>query len=148
MLIREWKIDDLEGIIKLLYQMNEALDEDQVFVENNVAEHFIKMEKQKETYENYVIEEDHKIIGYMSLLFYRSIYHRKGTAQINELIIDHEHRNKGIGKELLLYGIRRAQERGMDEIEIGVEKENSKAIKFYKENGIEEEYLLLGKEFE
>lgn len=66
----------------------------------------------------------------MSLLFYRSLYHKNGTAQVNELIIDKAYRNKGLGKELLKFGIRRAQERGMDEMEIGVEKENNKAIKF------------------
>ena len=148
MLIREWKITDLDVIVKLLTQMNEALGEDQVLIESNIKEHFVRMEEQKETYENYVLEEEQKIIGYMSLLFYRSLYHKKGTAQINELIVDEENRNKGLGKELLQYGIKRAQEREMDEIEIGVEKENIKAIKFYKDNGIEEEYLLLGKEFE
>lgn len=148
MLIREWRINDLDEIIKLLTQMNEALGEDQVLIESNIKEHFVKMEAQKDTYENYVLEEEQKIIGYMSLLFYRSLYHKKGTAQVNELIIDKEHRNIGLGKELLQYGIKRAQEREMDEIEIGVEKENIKAIKFYKDNGIEEEYLLLGKEFE
>jgi ribosomal protein S18 acetylase RimI-like enzyme len=148
MLIREWKITDLDAIIKLLTQMNEALSEDQELEESNIREHFVKMEEQKDTYENYVLEEEQKIIGYMSLLFYRSLYHKEDTAQVNELIIDKEYRNKGLGKELLQYGIKRAQEREMDEIEIGVEKENIKAIKFYKDNGIEEEYLLLGKEFE
>ena len=148
MLIRECKINDLDEIIKLLTQMNEALCEDQELIESNIKEHFVKMEEQKDTYENYVIEEGQEVIGYMSLLFYRSLYHKKGTAQVNELIIDKEHRNKGLGKELLQYGIKRAQEREMDEIEIGVEKENTKAITFYKNNGIKEEYLLLGKEFE
>ena len=130
MLIREWKINDLDEIIKLLTQMNEALSEDQELEESNIREHFVKMEEQNDTYENYVLEEEQKIIGYMSLLFYRSLYHKKGTAQVNELIIDKEHRNKGLGKKLLQYGIKRAQEREMDEIEIGVEKENIKAIKF------------------
>ena len=82
----------------------------------------------------------------MSLLFYRSLFYKVGTTQVNELIIDKAYRNKGYGKELLEYGIKRAVERGMDEIEIGVEKENKKAIEFYKRNGIEEEYYLLGKE--
>ena len=148
MIIREWTINDLDRIMKLLTQMNEALSENQSLLEINIKEHFVKMEQQKEIYENYVVEEKQKVIGYISLLFYRSLFHKKGTAQVNELIIDKEYRNKGLGRTLLEYGIRRAKERGMDEIEIGVEKENIKAIKFYKDNGIKEEYLLLGKEFD
>ena len=146
MTIRKWNVNDIDQIMDLLSQMNEALDEDQEINTENVNIHFAKMEEQKDTYENYVLEKDNKVIGYMSLLFYRSLFHKVGTAQVNELIVDKAFRNKGYGKELLEYGIKRAIEKGMDEIEIGVEKENKKAIEFYKRNGIEEEYLLLGKE--
>ena len=146
MTIRKWNVNDVDEIMNLLQQMNEALDEEQEINIENVSVHFTKMEEQKDTYENYVIDKENKVIGYMSLLFYRSLFHKVGTTQVNELIIDKAFRNKGYGKELLEYGIKRAIERGMDEIEIGVEKENKKAIEFYKRNGIEEEYYLLGKE--
>ena len=126
--------------------MNEALDEQQEINIESINVHFKKMEELKNVYENYVLEKDNKVIGYISLLFYRSLFHKVGTAQVNELIIDKAYRNKNYGKELLEYGVKRAVDRGMDEIEISVEKENRKAIEFYKRNGIEEEYLLLGKE--
>ena len=146
MTIRKWNVNDIDQIMDLLTQMKETLDEDQEIYTEKVNVHFAKMEEQKDTYENYVLEKDNKVIGYMSLLFYRSLFHKAGTAQVNELIVDKTFRNKGYGKELLEYGIKRAIEKGMDEIEIGVEKDNKKAIEFYKRNGIEEEYLLLGKE--
>ena len=146
MTIRKWKINDLDEIMNLLQQMNEALDEQQEINIESINVHFKTMEELNDVYENYVLEKDNKVIGYMSLLFYRSLFHKVGTAQINELIIDKEYRNKSYGKELLEYGVKRAVESGMDEIEIGVEKENKKAIEFYKKNGIKEEYLLLGKE--
>ena len=146
MTIRKWNINDLDEIINLLQQMNEALDEQQEINIESINVHFKKMEELKNVYENYVLEKDNKVIGYISLLFYRSLFHKVGTAQVNELIIDKAYRNKNYGKELLEYGVKRAVDRGMDEIEISVEKENRKAIEFYKRNGIEEEYLLLGKE--
>ena len=146
MTIRKWNVSDLEEIMNLLQQMNEAFGEQQEINTESINVHFRKMEELKDVYENYVLEKDNKVIGYMSLLFYRSLFHKVGTAQINELIIDKAYRNKSYGKELLEYGVKRAVERGMDEIELGVEKENKKAIEFYKKNGIKEEYLLLGKE--
>ncbi len=146
MTIRKWKVSDLDEIMNLLQQMNEALDEQQEINTESINVHFKKMEELNDVYENYVLEKDNKVIGYISLLFYRSLFHKVGTAQINELIIDKAYRNKSYGKVILEYGVKRAVERGMDEIELGVEKENKKAIEFYKKNGIKEEYLLLGKE--
>ena len=146
MIIRKWTEDDLKDIITLLHQLNETLEEGQELKEETIKQHFKEMEDNKDIYENYVIIDKDKVVGYMSLFFYRSLYHKEGTAQINELIIDKEYRNKGYGKELLEFGVQRAEDRNMDEIEIGVEKSNNKALEFYKRNGIEEEYLLLGKE--
>ena len=49
---------------------------------------------------------------------------------------------------LLEVVIQEAKKREMDEIEVGVMKDNPKPIKFYKDNGINDEYLILGMEFE
>ncbi len=35
----------------------------------------------------------------------------------------------------------------MDEIEVGTETDNAAARRFYKKNGFDEEYVLLGMEF-
>ncbi|MDY0095956.1 MAG: GNAT family N-acetyltransferase [Candidatus Vecturithrix sp.] len=76
------------------------------------------------------------------------MYHKQGTALINELIVSKAYRNQKIGEQLLQYGINAARERGMDEIEVGVMKDNSGAIRFYKKHGITAEYVLLGLEFD
>jgi ribosomal protein S18 acetylase RimI-like enzyme len=147
MIIRKWGNNDLEAVLQLLNELNDALNEDQQISRESIQSQYSEMEKQSDIYENYVYEDETKIKGFISLLHYRSVYHKKGTTQINELIVGKEYRKNGIGKELLEYAIKRAKENGMDEIEIGVMKENTKAIEFYKRNGINEEYLLLGKEF-
>lgn len=41
-----------------------------------------------------------------------------------------------------------ARVRGMDEIEVGTERENSGAQRFYRRCGFDEEFVLLSKEFE
>ena len=146
MTIRKWTEADLGQIQGLLRQMEETIGNGPILDEDTLLRHFKAMEENTDVYENYVVTDNGSVVGYMSLLFYRSLFHAEGTAQINELVVDGEHRNKGYGKALLQFGIQRAKDRGMDEIEIGVEKENVKALDFYKRNGIEEEYVLLGRE--
>lgn len=85
--IREWEINDLEKIMGLFLELNEALDEDQYIDKTNILVHFYEMKNHPEVYKNYVYEIDNKIVGFLSLIFYRSIYHKIGTAQINELIV-------------------------------------------------------------
>lgn len=145
--IRQWRKEDIDSIIDLLYALNASLGEDQEIEKGNVVTHFQRMQHYPDIYENLVYEEDGNIIGFISILYYRSVYHRVGTALINELIVSENHRNKNIGKKLLETAIAHARQRGMDEIEVGVMKDNTNAIRFYKKNGVNEEYYLLGKEF-
>lgn len=81
------------------------------------------------------------------MVFYKTVFHRGGTALINELIVTRKHRGRGIGTKLVEAAVREAKARGMDEIEVGTEKGNGRAIGFYQANGFDEEYVLLGREF-
>jgi len=94
--------------------------------------------------ECYVYENEGEIIGFISLIFYITIFHKVGTVLINELIVNERHRNQQVGKQLLEYAISESSKRGIDEIEVGVMKNNESAIRFYKQNGLNEEYYLLG----
>ena len=146
-MIREWQEKDIGEITILLNQLENDLNENNEIMSEAVYEHYKKMKK-NEVYASYVYEEQNNVVGFISVVFYRSVFHKNGTALVNELVIDNMHRGKGIGKKLLDYAINEALIREMDEIEVGVMKENKKAIHFYKSNGMNEEYYLLGKEFE
>jgi ribosomal protein S18 acetylase RimI-like enzyme len=147
-MIRKWKLDDIESITSLLNQLSKDLGEGDIYKSKNVKKHYLEMLKDKKTYEAYVYVKDKVIIGFISIIYYKSVFHKVGTALINELVVVSDYRNMGIGKELIAFAIMRAKTKKMDEIEVGVMKENEGAIKFYKKNGFDEEYLLLGKEFE
>jgi ribosomal protein S18 acetylase RimI-like enzyme len=84
------------------------------------------------------------VVGMISMVFYSSALHRTGTALINELIVAPGYRSKGIGTQLLTPCVDLAKKRGFDEIEVGVEKANTTAAAFYRRNGIDKEYILLG----
>ncbi len=146
-MIRKCKIADLKDIVTLLNQLSQELNEENAYQLKDIKKQFKKLLKEKSNYENYVYIFDKKVVGFISILYYKSIFHRVGTALINELIIEKSYRGKGFGKELIEYAIQRAITKNMDEIEVGVMKENFSAIEFYKKNGFDEEYLLLGKEF-
>jgi ribosomal protein S18 acetylase RimI-like enzyme len=145
--IRSWRAEDLPQVTALLAELDDALGETQEVGLADVERQFRLMEADPATYASFVCEEDGSIKGFISLLFYRSVYHREGTAQINELVVARDSRGRGIGKALLGCAAAIARSRNMDEIEVGVMKDNEKAIRFYKSHGLDEEYLLLGKEF-
>lgn len=146
-MIRAWQKKDIEQITSLLNQLKHDLHENNDISPDNVHEQYKKM-KGNDVYTSYVYEDNNKVIGFVSVIYYRSVFHKKGTALINELVVEKENRGKGIGKKLLDYIIKEALVMEMDEIEVGVMKENENAISFYKKNGMDEEYYLLGKEFD
>lgn len=145
--IRSWRKEDLPGVTAILAELDDALGETQAVAVADVERQFRLMESEPGTYANLVCEADGAVKGFLSLLFYRSVYHREGTAQINELVVSKDSRGRGIGEALLGRAIALARARNMDEIEVGVMKDNEKAIRFYKRHGLDEEYFLLGKEF-
>jgi ribosomal protein S18 acetylase RimI-like enzyme len=146
-MIRKWEEKDITQITELLDQLEKDLKEETKILLETVREHYNKMRK-NEVYESFVYEENKQVIGFISVVFYRSVLHRNGTALVNELIVDKKFRGKRIGKKLIDCVIKEALIMEMDEIEVGVMKENTDAIRFYKANGMDEEYYLLGKEFE
>ncbi len=131
-------LDDLNNVVRIKHEINEK-DLDSIYV---------NMEKYPEIYSNYVAIENDKIVGFLSLIFYKTFLHMGGTALINEFVVSNSHRNKGIGKRLIQKAFESAISRGMDEIEVGTEISNTKAQNFYKKTGFNEEFVLLGREFD
>ena len=147
MAIRKWRVEDLPRIVELLGQLAADLGEEFELAPEDARAQFDAM-RDEGTYECFVHEERGSILGFVSVLYYRSLFHRKGTGLVNELVVDRGRRGAGIGEGLLRFVVGRIEEGGWDEVEVGVERENRRAIEFYKRNGLDEEYLLLGREFE
>jgi ribosomal protein S18 acetylase RimI-like enzyme len=145
--IRAWEERDIPAVAGLLRQLEAALGEAPTATLEGVRAQFARM-GDRAFYECYVHEAEEGVAGFLSLVFYRSPLHREGTALVNELVVDQGLRGRGIGQELLRHAVTRARARGMDEIEVGVERGNAAALAFYRRNGIAEEYVLLGREFD
>jgi GNAT superfamily N-acetyltransferase len=147
MTVRPCEDKDLPDVVELITQLAEVSTGGKEFQVNSFRKMFQKMEALPEMYANYVYESDGKVAGFISVVFYMTFFHRVGTAQVNELVVDKHSRGQGIGQALMQAAEQEARRRGMDELEVGTEQENLSARQFYRKYGFDEEYVLFGMEF-
>jgi len=145
-MIREWRENDIGQVTSILCEHEGSSSERKTVDLENVYEHFKEMEN-NELYASFVYEIDTQIAGFISVVFYRSVLQKKGKALVNELAVRDDEEGAEIGRKLLDHVIKEAIRREMDQIEVGVIKENFQAIQFYKSSGISMEHFLLGREF-
>ncbi len=145
--IRTIKEQDISAVRSLILQLASDLGEVFDLDHAHYLLQYEAMQQYPDIYRNVVYCIDDEVVGFISLVFYRSFFHKKGTVLVNELVVSRKYRNQRIGKALIEHAMAVAQEVGYDEIEVGVMKENEGALAFYRRNGFDEEYLLLGKEF-
>lgn len=146
-IIRLCTRDDLPAVVGLMAELREVARGEEVNI-SDVSKAFSEMERRPEVYLNLIAEIAGKVVGFISVIFYRTLFHKGGTALINELIITRTERGKGLGRHLVQKVKEEALKRGLDELEVGTEKTNEAAQRFYRKCGFDEEYVLLGMEFE
>ncbi|MBS4040129.1 MAG: GNAT family N-acetyltransferase [Flavobacteriales bacterium] len=145
--IRTCTQEDIHQIIGLMKELKAFASTSSDFIEEDINSILKEMEMKPDIYINLVAEINGLVVGFISVIFYKTLYHKGGTALINELIINQNYRDKGIGR-LLVENIKsEAIRRGMDELEVGTELDNKVAQSFYKKCGFDEEFLLLGMVF-
>ena len=148
MTVRLCEEKDLPVVVNLITQLADVATGGKDFDVVRFRDLFRKMSAQPDVYANFVYEVDGKVAGFLSMVFYMTFFHRVGTAQVNELVVADGYRGQGIGQALMKAAEDEARKRGMDELEVGTEKENVKAQAFYRKYGFDEEYVLFGMEFE
>jgi ribosomal protein S18 acetylase RimI-like enzyme len=139
--------EDLPAVVDLITQLAVVSGIKKEFSVSQFERLLTDMQSKPDSYANYVYLMEDKVVGFISVVFYQTFFHRVGTAQVNELVIDGYHRGMGIGKALMTAAENEARKRGMDELEVGTEKDNLEAQQFYRKYGFNEEYILFGKEF-
>ncbi len=146
--IRPFEPRDLPEANRLIRQLGVDVGFSQTMTPEQLEDGFTAMQKYPDLYTTLVAVQDGRVVGMISLLFYRVWLHPGGTALINELIVAQGYRGQGIGAQLIRAAIQAARARGLDEIEVGTERTNLGAQRFYKRCGFDQEYVLLGMEFE
>lgn len=146
--VRPMQPNDLPALEGLIAQLTAAVESAHTSSQAQMATVLANMDAHPEMYLTLVAEEDGIVLGMLALVFYRVWFHPGGTALITELVVDERQRGKGVGAKLIAAAVETARARGMDEIEVGTERRNQGAQRFYRRCGFDEEYVLLGMEFE
>ncbi|KLU61541.1 putative acetyltransferase [Peptococcaceae bacterium CEB3] len=141
--IRLCQMADLPEVAVLMSELREVARGGEIDVAQ-IRTLFSEMEKLPEVYLNLIAETAEGVVGYLSVVFYKTVFHKGGTALINELIVTQSQRGKGIGCALVKKAKEEALARGLDEIEVGTENTNESAQRFYRACGFTEESLLMG----
>jgi len=126
--IRRITLDDLDRVFELL---------------NVLYENKLKYEKFKEIYklklndENsyYIVAiEENKIIGILTSELQVKLHRAKKQSFIEDLIVDKDYRNKGIGKALLQNAVEYAKNNDCEVVELTSYIKNENAHRFYENN--------------
>lgn len=146
--VRALESRDLERLVSLMEELAESARAGASFSVERFEPIFRAMQERPDTYLNLVATAGGEVAGFVSVVFYRSFFHRVGTALINELVVAQSRRGEGIGARLIAAVKAEAQRREMDEVEVGTETANRAARDFYHKQGFDEEYLLLEMELD
>lgn len=84
-----------------------------------------------------VLENENKeVIGTLQLSFIQYLTYQGGIrAQIEAVRIHHDHRGKGIGKQLFNWAINRAKQRKAHVVQLTTDKKRPEALRFYEKLG-------------
>ncbi len=148
MTVRPCTETDIPEVLRLLQVLEDDLGFDDAIDPANAAAMFRRMQAAPEFYAVFVAESDGRIAGVVTMAFFETLIHRKGTALINELVVDRDLRGRNTGALLVERCFQESQARGYDEINVGVLERNVRAIEFYKRCGFDTEHVLLEKEFD
>lgn len=149
MIIREMRKDDLSAVWGLLRQLAEVLEDDEPLPAlARLGELYDEMARLPQVYYNCVAEDDERVVGFLSLMCYRTFFHTGGTALINELVVAEDYRGRGVGRRLIAHAVEAARDRAVDEIDVSTEFINEKAQQFYQACGFDGEFLLLSRDLE
>ena len=141
-LIRKANESDLLSIKKLMDELVEAMDKTEDIDPQLILENCQNLLRYPNSY-LLVAEIEDNIVGFINFTTRKTVLHPGLSGLIDELVITKSHRNKGIGKQLLLAAIEKCKQLGCCEVEVSTENVNSKARKFYKRCGFTECGVLL-----
>lgn len=142
-MIREMNLNDYEDVKILVRQIHELHLSNRPDIYND-GESFPKECFEKVLSDvnnlNYVYVENKKIVGVLNATLQHTnplpIIKLRTFYFIENIVVDKNHRRKGIAKKLFNYLTLKAKENNIDSIELNVWSFNTEAIKFYESMGM------------
>jgi ribosomal protein S18 acetylase RimI-like enzyme len=87
-------------------------------------------------------------VALLSYAIVPGLFHAGDSGIIEALVVAEGRRSEGIGRQLLMAGVRKLEEAGCAEISISVEADNEAAQKLYLDAGLTEASVYLEKHIE
>ena len=139
--IRELSIHDVKGLTNLLEQLWIGKYIDSVAVKQIIEKGLIN------DYQMYICATDNeKLIGYCSLTIKNNLWTLANLGNVDELVVDSEYRNRGIGKMLMNEIEKIAKNHGCKRLELDSAFHRTIAHDFYERQGFEKRAYLFSKE--
>lgn len=126
--IRRITLNDLDRVFELLNELYENKLKYEIF------ERSYKLKLNDENSYYIVAIEDNKIIGVLTSELQVKLHRAKKQSFIEDLIVDKDHRSKGVGKALLENAVEYAKNNDCEVIELTSYIKNENAHKFYENN--------------
>lgn len=127
--IRKARKEDLDSVYRMVCELEEEelnRDEFENIFKNNLDS--------KDVY--YVVAEvKKKVVGFISLHVQKILHHTGAVAEVQELFVEFDLRGQGVGKKLVKYVEKIAQERGCKLFEVACRLKSESAHKFYQREG-------------
>jgi GNAT superfamily N-acetyltransferase len=126
--IRQAKAEDVNVVCKLLGQLgyaSELTQVEQVLTDNN----------RNSDFGVYVCEYSNKVVGFISIIRFFYFPTMRYVTRITALCVDEQHRDLGIGGQLLNFAEEFAASFGDSSIEVTCSMQREQTHRFYLQNG-------------
>ena len=138
---------DLRAIGSLLSELMEAMTDTEGFDLNRSIENCRSLVRDPSQYV-LVARRSDAVLGFINFSTRQTLIHPAPSALIDELVVGREYRRAGVGKLLISAAVDKCRELGCCEVEISTEKSNTRARRFYRGLGFEEDAVLLERDLE
>jgi GNAT superfamily N-acetyltransferase len=133
--IREAEEKDLPSILGLYSGIE---NDKRSILDIDSAKRQLKIIKSYPNYSIYVAEKDGIIIGTFELLIMHNLAHSgKPSAIVEDIVVDEEHRSKGLGREMMNYAMEISKKFGCYKLMLSSNINRERAHKFYDNLGFE-----------
>src|SRR3982751_3933137 len=141
--IRRAVINDLYTIVRML--ADDFLGEQRERVEDPLPDTYLKAFNEIDADPNnelVVAEQNGKVIGTLQLTFTPSISFRGGKrCTVESVRVDGKFRGQGIGREMMIWAIEQAKERGCKSMQLTTNSERTDAHRFYENLGFKASHV-------
>ena len=141
--MRNATLGDLSSIVRML--ADDFLGQQRERLEDPLPESYINAFNQIDSDRNnelVVAEHDGEVVGTLQLTFTPSISFQGGRrCTVESVRVDTRYRGQGIGREMMLWAIERAKEKGCISMQLTTNSERKDAHRFYENLGFKASHL-------